>query len=334
MTTATVVVEKLDGAGRVLGRDRIVLREAKRTFTIGRSVLADVHLDDPYAAALHAAIELTPDGRLLVSDLGSVNGIVVGGNRQHKLESEPVANQVLQIGRTRLKLRTNNEDIAPEKQDTQRTAWRPQSYAVTAMVAGAAIVAQLVYASWYTAPRDLVATMAYSLAMPAVIAAAWVAVWGLLTRVMQGEWRWLRHLTIYLGGLALYTALGSILQFGRFVFSSSSWLGVDIWLGLAALGVVLYLHLRGASSLTGRHAATVACVIPLLIGSTGHWFYFRNMMRDVNHIGAHMPIYPSALRLSAAEPLDKYFARSATLRQLADRKLKAALAADPDDEGD
>lgn len=334
MTAATVVVEKLDGAGRVLGRDRIVLHEAKRTFTIGRGVLADVYLDDPFAAALHASIELTSDGRLLVSDLGSVNGIILGSNRQHKLESEPVANQVLQIGRTRLKLRANDEDTAPEKPDTLNIAWRPQSYALTAIVAGAATVAQLAYATWYTAPRDLVATMAYSLAMPAVIAAAWVAVWGLLTRVMQGEWRWLRHLTIYLGGLALYTALGSILQLGRFVFSSSSWLGVDIWLGLAALGIVLYLHLRGASSLTRRHAAAVACVIPLLIGSAGHWFYFRNMARDVNHIGAHMPIYPSALRLTAAEPLDQFFARSAILRQLADRKLKAALAADPDDEGD
>ncbi len=342
MTTAIVVVERLDGAGRAVARDRIALVDAERAFTIGRSIHADVHLDDPYAAALHASVTLTADGRALLSDLGSVNGVVVGGNRQHGAQNVPVDGQVLQIGRTRLRLRTSDTDIAPEKpdgEDGQAASWTVQNALSmnslrAALLAAAATSAQVAYASWFTAPRDLVATLAYGLATVAVFAAAWVAIWGLLTRVMQGEWRWLRHTAICLGGVATYTALEGILQFARFVFSSSAWTSVDIWLGLVALGAILYLHLRGASSLSGRRAAVVACIIPLVIGSAGHWFYFRNIVRDVNHIGAHMPIYPAALRLTAAEPLDKYFARMAALRQLADRKLKAAQAADPDDENE
>ena len=81
MSADKVVVEVLDGYGRVQWRERLVLNENRRTFTIGRSIHADVTLDDPFAAEMHASLEVTPDGRIFANDLGSMNGLTICGKR-------------------------------------------------------------------------------------------------------------------------------------------------------------------------------------------------------------------------------------------------------------
>lgn len=45
---------------------------------VGRSGQADVPLDDPDVSRLHCAVTLAPDGRVLVVDLGSTNGTMIG----------------------------------------------------------------------------------------------------------------------------------------------------------------------------------------------------------------------------------------------------------------
>ena len=48
---------------------------------------------------------------------------------------------------------------------------------------------QLVYSSWLSALRDLALSIVTLLMTAASITAIWVAIWGLLSRTMQGEWR-------------------------------------------------------------------------------------------------------------------------------------------------
>ena len=71
-----VLVEVLDQHGHVQQHERIHLTAERRRFTAGRSASADVTLDDPYAAALHASFEVTGDGRILVDDLSAANELV------------------------------------------------------------------------------------------------------------------------------------------------------------------------------------------------------------------------------------------------------------------
>ena len=84
-----------------------------------------------------------------------------------------------------------------------------------------------------------------------------------------------------------------------------------------------------ASSLTAGRAAQIACVVPLLLALGSQWLQERYRVRDVNHIGARMRIYPPALRLRGSETVEDYFKRAATLRTLADKRLIDALANDP-----
>ena len=113
MSTETVLVEIIDGHGRRQAGQRLQLTEISRKLTIGRSIHADVTLDDPYAAGLHAAIEIMPDGRVVVSDLGSVNGVVVAGKRCHGVRGLDLPDNALQVGRTRLRIRTGREALEP-----------------------------------------------------------------------------------------------------------------------------------------------------------------------------------------------------------------------------
>ncbi len=51
---------------------------------VGRHDSCHVVLDDPLASRRHARLELRPSGHLLVEDLGSVNGVLVNGQRAEK----------------------------------------------------------------------------------------------------------------------------------------------------------------------------------------------------------------------------------------------------------
>ncbi len=327
---AAVLVEILDSHGRVQLRERVALADDKRTFSIGRAVDADVTLDDAYAAARHATVEITPDGRVLVSDLDSVNGVLIAGKRHRGTRNVEVPNGVLQIGRTRLRLRTAFEALPPEKPDQLRPASVLHDPAWLAGIGAAAGLAQLGYTTWLGVPRDLAAVLVTTLISAAAGAGMWVAFWALLSRMLCGEWRWLRHAAIFLGVAAIFYAINGVLDLGWFMFSLPQWSLRAAWVGAIALGCALYLHLIHASNIAPRRAAIVACIVPALSGGAGQWVQERQQMRDVNHIGASLRIYPPALHLSTAGSIDDYFQSAAALRAAADAKRKATRADDDD----
>lgn len=334
MSVERVVVEGLDDHGRVQWRERLTLGEGRRAFTIGRSVEADVTLDDPHAAALHASVEITDDGRLLASDLGSLNGLIVCGKRWCNTRGLELADNMLQIGRTRLRVRTAHERPEPE---------RPYSFAASplargpgwmAAIAGLACALQLVYTTWLSAPRDFAVSLVSLVSVALAVAAVWVGFWALLSRIMQGEWRWLRHWAICLGVFAAFIAVRSIVDLGGFVLGLQPSSNSYIWLAAAALAGALFLHLMHASTLPPSRAALIACGIPALLAAGGHWFQERYQVRDVNYIGAGMRIYPPSLRLHPSDKLEEYFNRATALRELANKRLADALADEPGTDGD
>ncbi len=332
MSAETVLVEILGGHGRVQTRERIVLGSEQRAFTIGRSVEADFTLDDAYAAPLHARVEVLPDGKLLASDLGSVNGIVFAGKTHKSASALAIPDSTLQIGRTHLRIRTAHENLAPEKPDQMRPASILHD---PAWIAGAGALIggmQLAYTSWLGAPRDLATVIVTTLISGVLAAGAWVAFWALLSRVMQGEWRWLRHAAIFLGIAAVFVAIDGLLELGWFVFSLPHWGTRAAWVGAVAFGCALYLHLMHASNLSTRRAALIALIVPALSGGTGQWVQARYQMRDVNHIATSVRIYPPSLRLRPAGTAEDYFRGTAALRDAADKTRKSLRADDDDDE--
>jgi hypothetical protein len=334
MSADRVVVEGLDGHGRVQWRERLALNETRRRFTIGRSIDADVTLDDPFAAEMHASLEVTPDGRIFVNDLGSVNGLVICGKRLRGTCDFEVPDNVLQIGRTRLRVRTGAERLEPERPYQVRPSSFLRDPAWIAAIGAVIGGLQLVYNSWLSAPRDLALSIVILLTAAISIGAIWVAIWGLLSRVMQGEWRWLRHTAIFLGVSTAFIALMGVLELSAFAFALPLPNSRYTWIGAFALAWALCLHLIHASSLTTGRAALVACVISLVLAGGNDWLQERYQTRNVNYIPAHMHIYPPAVRLRPSETMENYLKGLESLRELADSRLIDAIANDPnkDDE--
>lgn len=334
MSAERILVEAVDSHGRIQWRERVVLDGGRRTFTIGRSPEADVTLDDPYAAALHVSLEVAPDGQLLASDLGSVNGLVVGGKRWGNACGVALSDNMLQVGRTRLRVRTAHEALAPEKPYGLLRSSSLRGPLWIAAVAALVSMLQLVYANWLGAPRNLTISLVSSLSLAGSFAAVWVAFWGLLSRVMVGEWRWLRHAAIYLGVTAIFFALMGAVDLGGFAFALALPGSRYIWIGAIALAAALFLHLTHASGLAAARAAVVACSIPVVLATGALWLQGHYQLRDVNYIDAYMRVYPPALRLRGSDKLEDYFSRAASLRGLANERLADILADEPTADGE
>lgn len=92
---------------------RVVVAAAR--VVVGRGYHCDVILDDPYVSEEHLEITLLEDGRFLVTDKGSVNGVFVGPK---KISDEPVAlesGREIKVGRTHIKLLAPRHAVQPTR---------------------------------------------------------------------------------------------------------------------------------------------------------------------------------------------------------------------------
>jgi hypothetical protein len=326
-----VVVEVLDSHGRVHARERVSLSADRRSFTVGRSTAADVMLDDPFVAALHVAIEVTPEGLFRATDLGSVNGIIVNARRRRHAQGVELPDGLLQVGRTHLRLRTPREALAAEKPDHAAFDTRAGRIAYSGALACALFIG---YYSWLTAPWDPATEIAISVMKVLPVAGMWIAIWALLSRVITGEWRWMTHAAILFGVFAGVMALDSLLDLAWFALALPQWPWRDPLLLVAAAGLALYWHLTHASTMKQRRAALIAVLLPAVAIGTTTWAKARNQNRNVNFIGAGVKLYPPALRLREGGTLDAYFSAAARLRDAADQKRRAVPGEDGDETAD
>jgi len=334
MSEACFVVEVMDHHGRAQARHRFALREGRGEATVGRALAADVMIDDAHAAPLHARIEVDAEGRARVSDLGSVNGLLIAGRRQHGVESLLLEDGGFQIGRTRIRVRTAAETLAPERPEGMGQLELASGTGRLALAAGGAFVAYGVYSAWVEAPRDVLASMVTAVAFSLGGAGVWVTAWALLSRMLTGEWRWLRHAAVFFGIMVAAGAVEGLAELGWFALSLPAWDGRALLIGVLGFGVLIYGHLSNAAHLSRRQALVVAALLPLLIGGTALWVQGRSDERDVNHIGLDERVYPAALRLRSGMELDEFFVRAEKLGDLADQKRKEVPADDGGDEID
>jgi 3D (Asp-Asp-Asp) domain-containing protein len=300
------------------------------TLTIGRSARADVIIDEPHAAPLHASVHVTGSGEIFVTDLGSVNGIVVDGARRRGAEPVRLTDGALRIGRTPLRIRTTLETLPPEKAEHTPDIALARNPGRIAAAGVLAFLAYVAYTAWAGAPRDLASTVVTSVTFALGGAAVWVTGWALLSRMLTGEWRWVRHAAVFFGVMSIVILVTGVLDVTWFALALPQWKNRDTLITVVAFAVALYGHLTIASNLQWRRAAIVATLLPVLVAGTTLWVQQRSQARNVNYIGVDEVVYPPALRLRAGSSVDEYFQRAGRLKDAADAKRKAMP---PDDEG-
>ncbi|MBC7859988.1 MAG: FHA domain-containing protein, partial [Burkholderiaceae bacterium] len=105
-------IETLARNGEVLSRQRV----AGLPILLGRGYDNDCILDDAHIGANHAVIEPDAEGRLLLRDLGSKNGVVWRGRRHASIALE--ADTVVRLGQTHLRVRGADCPVPAELADT------------------------------------------------------------------------------------------------------------------------------------------------------------------------------------------------------------------------
>jgi hypothetical protein len=168
--------------------------------TIGRALDNAVVLDDPYAAAHHAQLDVDAQGRVVLQVLECRNGVAHAGRRVGAGESLvlPEGGATLLVGTTRLRLRLAAEVLAPEKPlpGPVRGHWVPLLGCAMALLGLQAAVHWLQldpgadYSSW----------LSLAVGLPVAVA-AWCGLWALMSKLFQHRFDFAGHLRIALPGL-------------------------------------------------------------------------------------------------------------------------------------
>jgi hypothetical protein len=228
-------VEQLARNGDVLQRQRVDALPIR----IGRGYDNDVILDDDYAAAAHAVVELAPTGQLVLRDLGSRNGIVVGGRRQQ--DAVLATDTIVRIGHTALRVRAADAPVAPELLDRTFHGWE----GVLPAAAGLALAGAVALLARWLADTEYFQLARYAEALAGGLAAAllWGGLWACANRLFARHARLGRHLFVFGCGaaaLAGYALLGSTLGYA---FSAEAFTHYASHVAAVLLAGMVYFHL-------------------------------------------------------------------------------------------
>ncbi len=308
-----VFIELLTPDGEVITRTRCMHLPIR----IGRAYDNDIILDDQHTAAHHAQIELNQLDELVISDLGSQNGISFGKQRSDFFVVNGDA--IYRLGHTRLRIRTADYPVAPEVSDSTNHHWEGW---LPAVLGGALLVCTGLLSTWLgdlqqgTLSKyllELVGTFGFAL--------GWAGVWALFSKLFNGHARFGRHLFIVCAGLAvvqLWKFSSGAIAYAFSVESLARFTSQPIILLLA---VVLYFHLLTAGNKRpARLRAYLAGLALLAIGiNMAKEYQASNYLSDELYLSK---LYPPALRLSNDVPVETFTKNIESLKARVDSERK------------
>ncbi|HKY09214.1 MAG TPA: FHA domain-containing protein [Candidatus Binatia bacterium] len=239
-------VEILDGRGGVVERMRVESFPLK----IGRAYHNDIILDDPYVCPTHAVIAPDEEGRLVVRDLDSVNGLRADAHEKPVTHLGIKSGSQFRIGHTQLRYREVNHDLAPTLVDRDsRRLWLNSPY--TAVIAAVAVFLLLCLDAYLTIIERL--TFAAIVNEPLTtfgMLLFWSGLWALASRVVVSRFHFSQHATIACGAVAGFFLLSFLSEWTEFLFPVVPVLWIA---GLFGSGLIMaalvYGHLKFASNL-------------------------------------------------------------------------------------
>ena len=293
--------------------------------TIGRGLANDVVLDDPYVDGNHARVVLDEQGIARVEDLGSVNGLVVSGQR---LVGPAVvrSGEVLRLGRTNIRFRDPNEAVSPALVDSPHPAtsvatseWRTWLSVPTTLRARLSIALVTLFAigvsAWLDSSSRSVANDIVSLTLGiGAFLALWAGLWSVASRIIIHQFRFIGHLAV--ASAAVFAALTWDVAESWLIFffpdagivSALSFIGTAVWIAALVAG-----HLSLASTLPRRRQWRVSAIVAVTVMGISA---LSALTKDDSF--SDVPKYPAILKPIAAgliptKSIDQF---EATTRQI------------------
>lgn len=317
---------EITGVIEILDRRRQVTERIKVTnttpLTLGRDYRNDAVLDDPYVCPSHLKIRLDSDKRLVVEDLGSVNGLFCNGDKRPVPGAVLSSGQTFRVGHTLLRYRHRSFPLAKTRLDksTRGTVWLFRNPWFNTL-------AVLLTACYFMLEAFLDTTLRFDLfrlardVLPyAFFVLAWAIIWSLVNRLTLDHLAFFSHTAIVATGLlsgALFYLVDDHILFALAIDSQLVFLWV---VGSALIGTtMLYAHLRFCSKATPLTLAGVASTIMLFLIGVGAIYYEVEKSKFSTDPSFNVLLKPPAFQLVDGESPEGFFARTHTLKEKLER---------------
>jgi hypothetical protein len=324
--SAPYFVETLARNGDVLHRHQVDALPIR----IGRGYDNDFIVDDIHCAARHAIVELDPDGRMVMRDLGTRNGVIHRGKRKSSLVM--TGDTVVRLGHTSLRVRAADFPVAPELVDRTMHGWEGGMPGLVGMFLIGAVSLFTVWLNDTQAFQLIRYLQALAYGIGAGL--AWGGAWAFANRLFGRHARLGRHLFIFGCGVAAITAfkLGSSAIAYSFSIEPITRYGSHAVILLAA--GMLYYHLSTVKPYNARSFVAI-CLFLALLGSG--LTLISNEQRG-GRLGDELfmsVLLPPAMRVAGNHNVDDYMVKVEGMKAQLDKdrvkKVKDSGAEDEDD---
>lgn len=316
---APYFIETLARNGDVLHRHQV----AGLPIRLGRGYDNDFILDDAHAAPAHAVIEAGADGRLVLRDLGTRNGVVYRGRRQHSIEL--TGDTVIRMGHTSLRVRGADFPVPPELVDRTMHGWEGALPGLAGMLL-IGMVALLTVLLNDTKPFQLgryLQALAYGIAAGLV----WGGMWAFANRLFGRRARLGRHLFIVGCGLAAIGVYKIVSSIAAYAWSLEWLVRYGMHVTIALMAGMVYFHLGTVKPQRRRYFAS-SCALLALLGSgltlVGN---LQTSGRVADQL--YMPLLlPPTLRASPDRSVDEFMAEAAAMKARIDAERRKDVEED------
>jgi hypothetical protein len=281
---------------------------------LGRGYDNDLILDDDYAAASHARIELDGAGRLLLRDLGSKNGIVHLGRRVPEVLLS--GDTVVRIGHTSLRVRAASFPVAPELPDRTFHRWE----GALPGAAGILLVCGFgLFARWLSDTQYFEFVRYFeALAWSAGLALLWSGVWALGNRLFGRHARLGRHLFISGCGLVALALLALLAAAIGYAFSLEAFTRYASHAATLVLAAMIYFHLCTVKPQNRRRYRWIAAGMAVLGSGLILAFNLQRSGRLADELYMAV-LLPPDMRLSQDHGIDEFMREVDGMKPALDR---------------
>jgi hypothetical protein len=272
--------------------------------TIGRGYENDVVLDDPQADAVHARITAAEDGRLVVEDLGSLNGTQFDGRE-------------LRIGRTQLRVGQPGQPMPPAVAAAPppgRLLRLAGSRAAAGVVPLIGVLALLFYGWISDAQNDESAILGFAV-VGGFLVAGWAGGWALAGRLAIHQSRFFSHHVLAWAGVIVMFVMLDLFAWGDFLTESGLLEGLSSLAMMALIIAVLSGHLALASRMTARQRVAIAAgitigfsLLGMLLANAGEEYTGESLTITAN-------LKPAPAALVPAISVESFLERSLELQR-------------------
>lgn len=248
-------IETLARNGEVLHRHQA----GALPIRLGRGYDNDYIIDDAYAAPNHAVIELDPEGRLVLRDLGTRNGVACKGRRVERVVL--TGHLVVRLGHTSLRVRAADHPVAPELTDRTMHAWE----GALPGVAGVLLTGAMALFVMWMADTQSFELIRYFQALAWGLGAGllWSGIWAFANRLFGRHARLGRHLFIFGCGIAAITGFRLASSSLGYAFSLEPLTRYGSHVAIALLAGMVYFHLRTVRPQRTRRFAVICAALAL-----------------------------------------------------------------------